>query len=337
VTGKGEAFGGHAIGLPVPLRRPWAEAARPATARRRIVIALLLLAALLALAVLAGGYLGPRHPAGDTAAAFRIHAAATLLGAAALLLILGPGWLALLVALPGLAALAEPAALRLVAPSAGSVAVYQKNLHFGTEDVASVVFDLEATRPDVVMLQEVSPSNEGLLPLLARSHPTQHRCAQEEVGNTAILSRWPALPGTAGCLDGASHIRVMAPGGPLWLVCVHLRWPWPWPQIDQAERLARALAALDGPMVVAGDWNAAPWSRAVRLVEDATGARALRPAPATHRVAGLVPVSIDHVLCTGRGTLERRPLARSDHNGLLARLDPFAGAAQASVSAASKG
>lgn len=296
-----------------------------------------LLLAMPALALLAGGYLGGRHPAGDAAAPFRPHCAAVLMGLAVLLTLFGPGWLALLVALPALAALAEPVARRLAPPGAGPVAVYQKNLHFRTDDVASVIWDVEATRPDVILLQEVSPSNEGVLPLLARSHPMQHRCAQEEVGNVAILSRWTALPGTAHCLDGAAVVRVMAPQGPLWLVSIHLRWPWPWPQTGQVERLAAALSELDGPKVIGGDLNAAPWSDAVRRLEDATGTRTLRPAPATHRIGGLVPVAIDHVLATGPGTLERRPLAHSDHHGVLARVAPFVSGAQALRRASSKG
>ena len=299
--------------------------------------ALLVLAALPAPALLVEGYLGARHPAGDTVAPFRFHAAAALIVLAGLLLLLGPFWLALLAALPGLAALAEPAVLRVAARSPGPIAVHQKTLHPRAEDVASLVWDVEATRPDVVLLQELGPANADVLPLLVRSHPTQHRCAQEEVGDTAILCRRPALPGTAGRLDGAAHIRVMAPDGPLRLVSGHLRRPWPWPQVAQAERLAEARSALEGPMVIGGGRNAAPWSHALRRLEAATGVRVPRPGPTTHRIAGLVPVAVDHVLATGPGTVERRPLARSDHHGVLARVDPLADAAQPPMRAASKG
>lgn len=300
--------------------------------------ALLVLLGLCALGVLAGGRLGHRHPVGDSLAPFRTHAAVAALAATLLVLPWIPSWASLLMGAPAIAVLAAPLMRALLQgePAPGEVAVYSKNLKLDRDGVASVVFDVEGTRPDVVLLQELGPSSEDLLPLLAEAYPTRHRCENPWIGQTAILSRWSALPGTEGCVEGASVLRVMAPAGPLWLVSVHLRWPWPEGQLEQARRLADALRGLEGPTVVAGDFNGAAWSHAARLIGEAVGARALAPVGSTHRIAGVVPVALDHVLVTGSGTLERRPLAGSDHNGLLARVAPF-GAAQAPMSAASKG
>ena len=292
-----------------------------------MLTAVLILAACLGLAALAGGYGGALHPAGDSLAAFRPHVAVALLILAVPLLLLGPRGLGLLAAAAALAALAGLAVPRLLPRPAGPFLVYQKNLEFDTEELAQLIWDIEATAPDVVLLQEVTGANEEVLRLLSRSHPAQHRCPSHWLGDTAILSRHPAVPGTARCAAGAAILRVSAPDGPLWLASVHLRWPWPYGQMAQAATLAEALAELDGPAVIAGDMNAAPWSRAVRRIARAAGARPVRPAPPTLRIGGVLPVAIDHVLATGPGRSKRRPLAGSDHHGVLARVAPFAAAA----------
>ena len=298
---------------------------------------LLIVLVMLGLAALLGGYGGALHPAGDSLAVFRPTLAIAVLLLALPLLIGGPrGFGLLAIALAG-AALAEPAWLRLTAPPDGEVTVYQKNLRHRSDDAPSVVWDVEAARPDAVFLQEVTETNEAVLDLLATRYPAQVRCPYLAIGDTAVLSRWPAIEGTARCADGAAILRVEAPGGPLWLVSVHLRWPWPHRGPAQAEALAALLAELDGPMVIGGDLNMVPWAHAVRRLGEATGTRPVRPAPATFRLAGVLPLPIDHVLTTGRaGRAQQRRLLGSDHHGVLARVSPFEGA-QPPMSAASNG
>ena len=225
------------------------------------------------------------------------------------------------------AALAPPTLLRLLPREPGAVAVYAKNLRHGNVDVAGLVWEVERTRPDVVLLQEVTLHNEEVLCLLGEGYPTQHRCADRPIGDTAVLSRFPAIEGTARCEAGAAILRVEAPEGPLWLVSLHLRWPFPDAQAAQAEAIAAALEELDGAVVVGGDFNMVPWGHAVQSLAAAVGARVLRPAPPTRSIlGGLLPIAIDHVLATGRaGTSQRRPQVGSDHYGVLARVSPFDG------------
>lgn len=284
------------------------------------------LLALLALLALLGGYAGAHHAAGDSLAVFRPWLAGAAILFALPLLLAGPRWLALLVMAPALVALAGVLLPRAIPPEPpGPFAVYQKNLRHDVEHVAEILWDIEATRPDAIMLQEVSAGNEALLRLLGDAYPHQLRCPTGMgIGDTAILSRHPVVPGSERCdLFRASVARVETPEGPLWLVSAHLRWPWPLDQAGQVEALAAALAALDGPKVVGGDFNAVPWSHAVRRLSEALGARPVGPAPATLRLGGVLPLPIDHVLATGPGRVARRPLAGSDHHGLLARVAPF--------------
>lgn len=287
----------------------------------------------LALAALLGGYAGALHPAGDSLAVFRPWLAAAALVLALPLLLFGPRLLALLLAAPALVALAGLLLPRaLPPPPPGPFAVYQKNLRHDVDHVAEILWDIEATRPDAILLQEVSAGNEELLRLLERDHPHQLRCPTGMlIGDTAILSRHPIVPGAGRCEGRATALRVETPQGPLWLVSVHLRWPWPFSQAAQVEALAETLSRLDGPAVLGGDLNMVPWSHAVRRLAAALRARPLGPAPATLRIGGVLPLPIDHVLATGPGQVERRPLAGSDHHGLLARVAPFAADPEGSV------
>ena len=289
------------------------------------MIGLLILVVMIGLAALLGGYAGALHPAGDSLAAFRPVLAGVVLALSLPIAIWGPRGFALLAVALALAALAHPAWLRVVPRAAGGVAVYSKNLFHGNDDVAGLVWEIDAMRPDLVLLQEVTAANEAVLDLLSASYPTRHRCADRPIGDTAVLSRWPAIEGTAHCAHGAAIVRVAAPEGPLWVVSLHLRWPWPRAQAAHAAAIEEALAELDGPAVVGGDFNMLPWGHSVQRLADAVGGAPVRPAPGTRTLAGVLPLAIDHVIATGRrpGVSQRRPPIGSDHHGVLARVSPF--------------
>src|SRR5690606_4243176 len=52
----------------------------------------------------------------------------------------------------------------------------------------------------------------------------------------------------------------------------HLDWPVPVNrQVSQFAELRAALAAVEGPLVLAGDFNSTPWSYAMRDFEQRTG------------------------------------------------------------------
>ena len=102
------------------------------------------------------------------------------------------------------------------------------------------------------------------------------------------------------------------------MVSLHLRWPWPRAQAAHAAAIEEALAELDGPAVVGGDFNMLPWGHSVQRLADAVGGAPVRPAPGTRTLAGVLPLAIDHVIATGRrpGVSQRRPPIGSDHHGV---------------------
>ncbi|RVV98579.1 endonuclease [Mesobaculum littorinae] len=279
--------------------------------------------------VLLAGYGGALHPAGDSLAVFRPELALLLLALSCLGALAGARRSGLCGAALGLAAAAGPIwSMAMPEPPAGAYALYQKNLLYRNATPGAVARDILSAAPDLVTLEELSRGNARVLDLLSDAYPTRATCPG--VGGVAVLSRWPAIPGTLRCdgglrAHGTVAVQVRSPEGPLWVVALHLHWPWPENQAAQVARMRPLLGGLDGPVVVAGDFNMVPWSHTLALISRATG---------THRIGrvrrsfdfGLAAVRlrIDHVLVpegwTGRTVLRAR--AGSDHFGVLARFGP---------------
>ncbi|SDZ78930.1 Uncharacterized conserved protein YafD, endonuclease/exonuclease/phosphatase (EEP) superfamily [Rubrimonas cliftonensis] len=142
-------------------------------------------------------------------------------------------------------------------------------------------------------------------------------------------------------------------GGVVTVVGLHLRRPLTEPQESQIAGLLAALPPLDGPLIVLGDFNAAPWSVAVSRVAEQLGVAPVGGLRMTWRskLAGLLgplgplmSLPLDHALVSpGIGVEEVRSfeLPGSDHRGLLLRLQaprrsaPTASATQEKPSRAS--
>ena len=96
-----------------------------------------------------------------------------------------------------------------------------------------------------------------------------------------IASRWP-LTVRDDPPDGLHAVAATArtPLGPIHVVGVHLTRPWPfqhsWGQISQTMALDGIVEGLDGPVVVAGDFNSVSSARIGRQIRRDIG---LRPAP----------------------------------------------------------
>lgn len=285
--------------------------------------AILTAAALAAGAALAGGFLGALHPAGDSLAVFRPHLAAAL--GVLCLMLLASGWRR---AALGAGAMALAAGLALLphhrpasSPGGADLALYQKNLRFGLDDSAPLLADILAEEPDILTLQEVSDSTRAVVDALAGAFPTRVVCPFSSVGGPAVLSRFPALAGSARCLDGAAVVTLDTPCGPVRVVSIHLHWPWPYQQGPQVAKLSRALGG-GGPTLAAGDFNMVQWSHALRTLARATGTVPVNTSRITlpDKIFGL-GLPIDHVLAPARaGAVAIRPRFGSDHRGLVARM-----------------
>ena len=294
-----------------------------------VIRGFLALVSLLLLLGLLGSFGGALHPVGDSLAVFRREIAIATVMAGALWALAGGGGAAAVPGLAGIAALA-PLLWAAVPQSrpAGPYAHYQKNAFFEAHDPEGIAADIRAVAPQTITLQEMGPPNQVIMDLLDEgTWPARLVCGFPD-STVAILSSWPLVEEDAVICndetnDGLAAIRVQSPIGPLWVVSVHLSWPWPKSQASMADGLLPRIAQLEGPVIVAGDFNQVAWSHLLHRFEQASRSRRAGRILQTfdHRTDWPLRLNLDHVLLPGGGptTLDRRPLLGSDHYGIVAR------------------
>ncbi len=302
-----------------------------------------LLATLVLSLPLVAGFLSGLHPAFDSFAHFRVHLAALMM-LAALPLFLSRWWThgVMALALGGAAivsAIGSPAlgigerraGFEHKPPAARAYTLMQMNLRYDHAEPERVIVLLRELKPDFVLLEEVSDMWAEKLRGLTNLYPYQLRCGRAaNVGGTAILSREPFGVGrmTECAGDGSLAIAQVELGGvAVDLAALHLGWPWPFGQSAQVTRLTPYLASLGQNAILAGDLNAAPWSRTARRVA-AAGSLTPMESPGPTWLSSDLPAAwrpwiglpIDHVFTKGDVVLHSGhtlPEAGSDHLPIL--------------------
>ena len=275
------------------------------------------------------------HPIFDSFAQFRLHITALLIPSVALLL-LARSW-----KLSAAAALAMAAGLLTMAPAipnrdaapatAADLVLMQFNTLFDNRAPQAIVDQVEALRPDVITLQEVSSQTLVILSILAKDYPYQIQCPFSAAGAVAVLSKWQ--PSRQGCEKGLGLAWLeMNPGGKkITVASLHLHWPFPFRQASQISALQQSLRSLPRPVLLSGDFNAVPWSHAVARIAEMTGTRVAGGLRMTLKLAlklsnfGIRPVAIlpiDQVLLPPGATaaIAMGQDAGSDHLPVIARI-----------------
>ncbi|MHA3913222.1 endonuclease/exonuclease/phosphatase family protein [Halovulum sp. GXIMD14793] len=134
----------------------------------------------------------------------------------------------------------------------------------------------------------------------------------------AVLSRHP-FSGPPKCSDwrAVAAAPIMIGGQEVWIVSLHIHWPWPFQSAEAEAAAAGVLTPLQGPTVIAGDFNMLPWTQRVQRIARMTGTRLAGPAQFTFSRRN-IPLPIDLVLAPGGGQVRMRPLIGSDHAGVVA-------------------
>lgn len=282
------------------------------------------------------GFLGRLHPAFDSFAHFRLHFAALLLASGAIGLFAGLKREALMAAVLALGAFASVQPLPGPAAATDNGGPRYRLLQFnGRFDNATPRHFLSLTgreRPDVITLQEMSASWQKALEPIAAVYPHRHLCPSTgPLGGVMILSRRPFWPGSTPLCrdDGALGMADFDFGGRrLTIAALHLDWPWPQGAPAQIQALAPDFAGLGQTAILAGDFNAAPWSAAVTGIAADAGlsvVQGLGPTWIIHRLpaswANRFGLPLDNVLHGAAvsivSTRKLEP-AGSDHLPLLA-------------------
>jgi endonuclease/exonuclease/phosphatase (EEP) superfamily protein YafD len=235
-------------------------------------------------------------------------------------------WLLLLLAtpLPWLSA----APILPAGDGGAELRVASANVHLSATEIAPLSQWLEQTRPDVLVLLEVSPQYATALRQLP-GYPHRLIHADDSPFGIALLSRLPLRQPRVNADDqGIAHLRAQLrfAGCDLAMTAFH---PMPPLSADYQTRRDRRLHELlrsagEQPALLAGDLNATPWSSAFVGLDELGWRRASGLAPTWPSLgAGLMGIPIDHVLATRHWRLlghERGPDIGSDHLPVLARL-----------------
>ncbi len=218
-----------------------------------------------------------------------------------------------------------------VAKGKDSITVVQLNLYYWNKSKGKVVELFRKQKADIVILQEVSRHTKQIIQDVEKDYPHRIICPYSNEGAVAVLSRFPKVEGDAtGCAVrmGLAWIRVLAHGRPVSVASIHLDWPYPFDQNQQIEAMSKHLKSIPQPVVIAGDFNAAPWSSAVNRVATATNTSVIGGVRFTLKkriFKGLVSIDlpIDHILKSQEFTTQKIKVGDevgSDHLPVISRL-----------------
>ncbi|HEV7274955.1 MAG TPA: endonuclease/exonuclease/phosphatase family protein [Devosiaceae bacterium] len=190
-------------------------------------------------------------------------------------------------------------------------------MNYEMERVAALITEED---PDFVVLQEYFPEQSGELhPLLRERYPHYARCRGGKRANLGLYAKLPFEEASddGSCPDDAYGSQrtariigsfVLTDGTPLTVMTTHLDWPVPVArQVEQFADLGAAVRAVEGPLVLAGDFNSTPWSYALRGFAERAGlvreTRNLATFPnrfLIRRMFETLPfLPLDHVFSTG--------------------------------------
>lgn len=158
----------------------------------------------------------------------------------------------------------------------GTVRMMTHNLFGKNYEIAEVGAAILAEDPDIIVLQEYfGEQATELHPLLVQRYPYFVRCRGGKRANLGLYSRLPfaqvedgACPDNAYGTTRTAHIlaEFTTPDGkPFSVMTTHMDRPIPIArQNEQLSALSAKVDNIDGPLILAGDFNSTPWSYALR-------------------------------------------------------------------------
>ena len=213
----------------------------------------------------------------------------TFAGAILALVLLGPWWRAFAVlGFVASATIVVPEWLSSLAPRQAvsdttTVKVMTHNVFGLNYDLQRVNEAIRIEDPDIVALQEFFPEQAGLSDLLKDRYPYAVRCQGGKRANLGLFSKFPfreemtagECPENAWGAQRTAHIIAgftLSNGTSFSLLTTHMDWPYPIErQRDEFAAVAEAANAIEGPLLVVGDFNSTPWSYTMKAFEAETG------------------------------------------------------------------
>ncbi|MBI1882097.1 MAG: endonuclease/exonuclease/phosphatase family protein [Chloroflexi bacterium] len=148
--------------------------------------------------------------------------------------------------------------------------VMSHNVWYHNRSAAEVASLIRQEQPDILLLQELSPAMARKLKgeLIDLYSGEQLYLAYEPKAYQGIISRFPLTPVELAYEKGrAQKVVAATPAGPIAVWNVHPNAPLPWRrQYRQLSSLTEDIAAVEGPLIVGGDFNTTDQSETYRLV-----------------------------------------------------------------------
>ena len=158
------------------------------------------------------------------------------------------------------------------------------NLFGRNYDMELVTSVIAAEDPDIIALQEYFGGQASELhPLISGRYPFYARCKGGKRANIGLYSRFPftekmspgACPEDAYGTQRTANIIAdftLEDGQRFAVVTTHLDWPVPIErQRAELHELVEAIADIDEPLILVGDFNSTPWSYTLRSFEAEAG------------------------------------------------------------------
>lgn len=145
----------------------------------------------------------------------------------------------------------------------------QFNVSFDNVDQSKVLKMILDQDPDIFVGLEFSSNWSDTLYRLQEKYSYVFHCPEwQNIGGGYIFSKYPFTKNPTYCHEfaalGVQEITIDQT--PVSIGVVHLRWPWPASQPKQIIALKPYLNTLGHNALIAGDFNAATWSHAVKTI-----------------------------------------------------------------------
>jgi endonuclease/exonuclease/phosphatase (EEP) superfamily protein YafD len=183
-----------------------------------------------------------------------------------------------------------------------AIKIVQFNTWRYNPDHSAIGDEIERLNGDIVALEEMAPNRSQLLRRLQLRYPYQFTCFQLAECDFAILSKYPIVGASAeGAWDGPPYAKVKlgGDGSGLTFIATHTsRFPHSRAQLRQVQALSKKLEGENAPLIVAGDFNATPFSRITATMEQSTGLKRLTRLPTWPANYLLPQLAIDHIFAS---------------------------------------
>lgn len=220
--------------------------------------------------------------------------------------------------------------------SAERIRLVSFNMYMANPDTKDAVDWIMRQDADFVILLEASRANSREIDRLRERFPYSYNCAGAGFCSTLILARQPAKdvwPLASGDPENrqtlsavTAHFKIA--GRTIPITGVHFDRPWPLGRQEQYWReLSDAVATLGRQGILAGDFNSAPWTFAMRRVTAAGELRLVSGGMGTWPVkasANALRLPLDQVYlggCLDPVSVRRGPALGSDHFPVVTDID----------------